>query len=277
MLLKGKPAAEAFLEKIGAFGLPKLRLAVFHPGGDASAESYLNAKKKLIERFGGELVVVSFPRDGAADHFWNLFDRVNGDRTIHGIMVETPFPTDISEKEVSSRIDPRKDVDGVSLVNQGLLYASREERLVPCTAMGAVILLEHYGVPVSGRRALVVGRSATVGLPLFKLLLNRNATVTVAHSRTADLEKLVGAFDIVVVATGRAGIIQSSRITDGATVVDIGINVASDGSLCGDLAVEAANEADRINYSPVPGGAGVVTNAVLLHNLWQCYQLQQEG
>ncbi len=277
MLLKGKPAADALIEKLVALDPPKLTLAVLHPEGDASAESYLKAKEKTLVRLGFRLEVVPVERNLAREKFLTLFDKVNRDPAVHGVMVETPLPAAIPMDEVSRRIDPRKDVDGVSFINQGVLYATREERLVPCTAMGAVVLLEHYGIAVSGRRVLVVGRSATVGLPLFKLLLNRNATVTVAHSRTPDLEKLVGVFDVVAVAAGRAGLIRSSHVTDGATVIDIGINVGPDGSLCGDFMPDSSEEASRINYSPVPGGSGVVTNAVLLHNLVMCHKMQQEG
>ncbi len=277
MLLKGKPAADALIEKLAALNPPKLTLAVFHSAGDASAESYLKAKEKTLSRLGFRLEVVTFARDITREQFWPPFDKVNRDPAIHGVMVETPVPATVSVEEIASRINPRKDVDGISAVNQGVLYATREERLVPCTAMGAVVLLEHYGVALNGKRVLVVGRSATVGLPLFKLLLNRNATVTVAHSKTPHLENLVKEFEVIAVAAGKAGLIRSSSLSDGATVVDIGINVGTDGSLCGDLLIESPGEEKRIHYSPVPGGAGVVTNAVLLHNLVMCHKLQQEG
>ena len=275
MLLKGKPAADAIIAGLASRGLPKLRLAVFHPAGDASAESYLKAKEKALARLDFALDVVTVGKDTGADEFFALLDKANRDPGIHGIMVELPLPGGIPAHEVNRRIDPAKDVDGVSYHNQGLLYATREEKLVPCTALGAVLLIEHYRIPVAGRRALIVGRSNIVGLPLFKLLLNRDATVTVAHSRTPHLAKLVGGHDIVAVATGRPGLVRSVDVADGAAVVDIGINVGPDGCLCGDFAPKDEKESERIHYSPVPGGAGVVTNAVMLRNLAECYHIQQ--
>lgn len=275
MLLKGKPAADAIVAELAARGLPKLRLAVFHPMGDEAAESYLKAKEKALARLDFSMELVALTGDATPDAFFAALDRANRDPDIHGIMVELPLPGGIPASEVSRRIDPAKDVDGVSYHNQGLLYATRAERLVPCTALGAVLLLEHHKIPLSGRRALIVGRSNIVGLPLFKLLLNRDATVAVAHSRTPHLPKLVGDHDIVAVATGRPGLVRSVDVADGAAVVDIGINVGPDGCLCGDFAPKDAAEAERIHYSPVPGGAGVVTNAVMLRNLAECHYIQQ--
>lgn len=275
MLLKGKPAADAIVAELAARGLPKLKLAVFHPAGDEAAESYLKAKEKTLARLDCSIDIIPVRKDTGADAFFALLDKANRDPGIHGIMVELPLPGGIPAGEVSRRIDPAKDVDGVSYHAQGLLYATREENLVPCTALGAVLLLEHYKIPITGRRALIVGRSNIVGLPLFKLLLNRDATVTVAHSRTPQLAKLAGGYDIVAVATGRPGLVRSVDIADGAAVVDIGINVGPDGCLCGDFAPKDEKESERIHYSPVPGGAGVVTNAVMLRNLAACYHIQQ--
>ncbi len=275
MLLKGKPAADALIEKLSAYGTSPLRLAVFHPAGDASAESYLKAKQKALARLNFTMELVSLTKDASADAFFTALDKANRDPGIHGIMVELPLPGGIPAHEVNLRIDPKKDVDGVSYHTQGLLYATREERIVPCTALGAVLLLEHYQVPLAGRQVLVVGRSNIVGMPLFKLLLNRDATVTVAHSRTPGLSGLVGRFDVIAVATGKAGLVRSVDVHDGAAVVDIGINVGPDGNLCGDFAPQDDKEADRIHYSPVPGGAGVVTNAVMLRNLIECHRMQQ--
>jgi len=276
MLLKGKPVAESLIQSLEKQNLPRLTLAVLHPTGDASAESYLKAKEKTLARLNFKLEVISCARSVASEQFCALIDKVNRDPAVHGVMVETPFPSSLSATEVFRRLDPVKDVDGVSLFNQGILYATREERLVPCTAMAAILLLEHYGVEISGRRALVVGRSTTVGLPLAKLLLNRNATVTVAHSKTEQLASLAHQYNLVAVAAGRSNLLRAADVADGTVVVDVGVNVMPDGTLCGDFAPEGGENAERISYSPVPGGVGVVTNAVLLHNLVMCYRLQKE-
>jgi len=275
MLLKGKPAADAIFAELEGRTPPKLKLAVFHPEGDEAAESYLKAKEKALARLGASLEVITVGKRTPPDDFFAALDKANRDPVIHGIMVELPLPGGIPASEVSQRMNPAKDVDGVSYRNQGILYTTREERLVPCTALAAALLLEHYKIPIAGRRALIVGRSSIVGLPLFKLLLNRDATVTAAHSKTPGLAALAGKHDIVALATGKAGLLRSADIRDGAAVVDIGINVDAEGCLCGDFAPKDEKEAERISYSPVPGGAGVVTSAVMARNLVTCYRIQQ--
>ncbi len=275
MLLKGSPVSKEINDKIKELELPELVLAVFHPVGDESAESYLKMKQKKLAKAGFAVSVIPVDEHMSTDRFFELLEEANNDDAIHGIMVELPLPIPVSNFELSNRINPKKDVDGVTFVNQGTLFATREEGIIPCTALASVLIPEYYGIEIAGKSALVIGRSAIVGLPLAKLLLNRNATVTVAHSRTPNLAELAGKADIVAIAAGVKGIITSSQIKDGATVIDVGINVTPEGKVVGDFKIDQDGEEERINYTPVPGGVGVVTNAVLLENLVSCYRALQ--
>ena len=276
MLLKGNVVARVINNKVKEMELPELVLAVFHPVGDESAESYLRMKEKKLAKAGFAIKVIPVENTMEIEAFYIALEEANKDDSIHGIMVELPLPIKVSNYELSRRINPLKDVDGVTFENQGTVFATREEGILPCTALASALIPEHYDVEIAGKSVLVIGRSAIVGLPLAKLFLNRNATVTVAHSRTPNLAELAGKADIVAIAAGVSGIVTSSQIKDGATVVDVGINFTDEGKLVGDFTLDQENEEERINYTPVPGGVGVVTNAVLLENLVRCYQMQQK-
>ncbi len=276
MLLKGKPCADKIIENIKNLNLT-LKLTVFHPVGDVAAESYLKAKKKWLSKVGFEIDVVDIDSSTTKENFYSLLEEKNRDASVTSIMIELPLPFKADMAELKKRISPLKDVDAVTYENQGIYISEKNEKLIPCTAMGAVKLLEHYDIDIQGKNVVVIGRSAIVGLPLFKLLLNRNATVTVAHSRTANLKDVVAKSDIVCLAVGSHGVIDSSWVKDGATVVDIGINSDSEGNLCGDMKIIGEDESDRINYSPVPGGSGIVTNGILLMNMVNCYELQRRS
>ncbi|MCK5807625.1 bifunctional 5,10-methylenetetrahydrofolate dehydrogenase/5,10-methenyltetrahydrofolate cyclohydrolase [bacterium] len=276
MLLKGNVVAKGINSKIKEMELPELVLAVFHPVGDESAESYLRMKEKKLAKAGFAIKVIPVENTMEIEAFYVALEEANKDDSIHGIMVELPLPIKVSNFELSNRINPLKDVDGVTFANQGTVFATREEGILPCTALASALIPEHYDVEIAGKSVLVIGRSAIVGLPLAKLFLNRNATVTVAHSRTPNLAELAGNADIIAIAAGVSGIVTSSQIKDGATVVDVGINFTDEGKLVGDFTLDQENEAERINYTPVPGGVGVVTNAVLIENLVRCYKMQQK-
>ncbi|RLB52452.1 MAG: bifunctional methylenetetrahydrofolate dehydrogenase/methenyltetrahydrofolate cyclohydrolase, partial [Deltaproteobacteria bacterium] len=183
---------------------------------------------------------------------------------IDGILVQLPLPKHLDQQPVLDLIDPSKDVDGLHPMNAGLLSAGREG-LRPCTPSGCMRMLEEIGVDLTGKRALVVGRSALVGKPIAMMLLEKNATVTIAHSRTADLAEAVGAADVVVAAVGRIGVIKGAWVKEGAVVIDVGINRGEDGKLHGDVEFEAA-AARAAHITPVPGGVGPMTIAMLLSN-----------
>ncbi|MGI6395592.1 MAG: bifunctional 5,10-methylenetetrahydrofolate dehydrogenase/5,10-methenyltetrahydrofolate cyclohydrolase [bacterium] len=274
MLLKGKSLADKIVTKIQNENVPPLTLAVFHPSKNSAAESYLKMKEKWLAKINAKMKVFEISPSTPLIKFYEWLDEANNDPAIHGIMVELPLPIEVNYWNLHTKINPLKDVDGVTFRNQGEFFATITEKIVPCTSVASIRLLEHYEIPIVGKHALVIGRSNIVGLPLFKLFLNRNATPTVAHRHTYDLKTLISTSDIIAVAAGQKGLVSSKDVKDGATVVDIGINVNENGTVTGDFSIADEFEKDRINYSPVPGGVGVVTNAVMLENLVKCHKLQ---
>lgn len=274
MLLKGKELADSIVRKLTNEKIPPLTLAVFHPVGNSAAESYLRMKEKWLAKIDAKLKLFPVSSSTPLIKFYEQLDEANSDPSIHGIMVELPLPIDVNYWNLHTKIHPLKDVDGVTFRNQGEFFATITEKIVPCTAIASIRLLEFYDIPIVGKHALVIGRSNIVGLPLFKLFLNRNATPTTAHRHTEDLKTLIRGSDIIAISAGKMGLVDSGDIKDGATVIDIGINVLEDGRVVGDMNIMDDNESNRINYSPVPGGVGVVTNAVMLENLAKCYKLQ---
>ena len=274
MLLKGKDAADGIVSKLVEEDLSELTLAVFHPLNDGAAESYLKTKEKWLKKIDAKIEVVPVDGKMTNDEFFRKLELLNKDSSIAGIMVELPLPIKIPETELLTKINPLKDVDGITYFNQGKIFTSKNEDLIPCTAAASIKLLEHYQIDFAGKNVLVIGRSYIVGLPLFKLFLNRNATPTVAHRGTSNLKDLIHHADIVAVCAGTRGIVKSSEIKDGASIVDVGIHVTGEGKIAGDMILDQEDEETRINYSPVPGGVGIVTNAMMLHNLVKCRMLQ---
>ncbi len=274
MLLKGKELAKKIVDNVKAKNLPELTLAVFHPVGDGAAESYLKMKQRWLDKVGFKMKVYPVEASTPLVNFYRDLEEANNDPEIHGIMIEMPLPIEVNYWNIHTKINPLKDVDGITFHNQGEFFATITERIVPCTSVAAVRLLEHFDIPMVGKDVLVIGRSNIVGLPLFKLFLNRNSTPTIAHRHTTDLKKHIAHADIIAIAAGTRGLVTSSDVKDGATVVDIGINVTDEGKVVGDFVVENDEENKRINYSPVPGGVGVVTNAIMLENLAKCYEFQ---
>ena len=274
MLFKGKDAADGIVSKLAEEDLAGLTLAVFHPLNDGAAESYLKTKEKWLKKINANIEVVPVDGNMTQDEFFRRLEQLNNDPSITGIMVELPLPIKIPEKELLTRINPLKDVDAITYFNQGKIFTSKNEDLIPCTAAASIKLLEHYRIDFAGKNVLVIGRSYIVGLPLFKLFLNRNATPTVAHRGTSDLKNLIHNADIIAICAGTRGIVRSSEVKDGASVIDVGIHVTEEGKVVGDMIIDRENEEMRINYSPVPGGVGTVTNAMMLHNLVQCRKLQ---
>jgi methylenetetrahydrofolate dehydrogenase (NADP+)/methenyltetrahydrofolate cyclohydrolase len=204
------------------------------------------------------------PATTAQAELVGLVQRLGRDPAVHGILVQLPLPAPLDAQAVIEAVPPDKDVDGLSPVNQGRLMAGLPG-LRPCTPLGVMRLLETTGVELRGANAVVVGRSVLVGKPVALLLLEQHATVTVCHSRTRDLGDVVGRADVVVAATGKAGLVRGAWIRPGAVVIDVGINRGADGKLCGDVEFAAARE--RAAWiTPVPGGVGPMTVAMLLAN-----------
>jgi methylenetetrahydrofolate dehydrogenase (NADP+)/methenyltetrahydrofolate cyclohydrolase len=239
-------------------------LAVILAGDDPATRVYVRNKVLASEESGVRSSLFELPASVAEAELLSRVRALNDDPAVHGILVQLPLPKHVNAARVLQAVSPRKDVDGFHESNLGALLAG-EPRLVPCTPAGVIRLLDERNVPIAGRRAVVIGRSNIVGKPLALLLLHRNATVTVCHSKTAQLENVTREADILVAAIGRAKLVGPGMVKPSACVVDVGVNRLSDGRLAGDVDYDAVkNIAGWI--TPVPGGVGPMTIAMLLKN-----------
>jgi methylenetetrahydrofolate dehydrogenase (NADP+)/methenyltetrahydrofolate cyclohydrolase len=242
-------------------------LAVVLVGEDPASKKYVSNKEKTCEALGIKSIGHKLPVDTSQETLLKLIDDLNNDSQVHGILVQLPLPKHLNEKEVMHRIAGEKDVDGFGPESLGRLVLD-EPGFVACTPHGAMKMLEAYGIDPKGKKAVVVGRSIIVGKPLALLLLRKHATVTICHSRTAKLKEECLSADILCVAVGRAKMVTGDMVKEGAAVIDVGINVTPEGKLVGDVEFEAAKE--RAAYiTPVPGGAGPMTIAMLMYNTVQ--------
>ncbi len=239
-------------------------LAVLLVGDDPASQVYVRNKIAACAEVGIGSRSFRFPTDSAPDELFAAIDALNHDPTVHGILVQLPLPPQFDEAEVIERIAVAKDVDGFHAENLGRLWQGRSS-FVPCTPAGVMRLLSHAQVPLVGVEAVVVGRSNIVGKPMAALLLAAGATVTVAHSRTRNLAEVTRRADVLVVAVGKPGLVTGAMIKPGAVVVDVGINRLADGRLVGDVDFASAQEVARA-ITPVPGGVGPMTIAMLLAN-----------
>ncbi|HYJ30793.1 MAG TPA: bifunctional methylenetetrahydrofolate dehydrogenase/methenyltetrahydrofolate cyclohydrolase FolD [Allosphingosinicella sp.] len=246
----------------GATGRPP-GLAVVLVGDDPASDVYVRAKVKATREAGMESFEHRLPATASQDELVALVRRLSEDESVDGILVQLPLPPGIDDRKVIEAIDPAKDVDGFHPVNVGRL-AVGEEALVPCTPLGCLMLLKERLGDLAGLDAVVIGRSNIVGKPMAQLLLRESCTVTIAHSRTRDLPEVVRRADIVVAAVGRPEMVKGDWLKPGATVIDVGINRV-DGRLAGDVDFASASEVAGA-ISPVPGGVGPMTIAVLLRN-----------
>ncbi len=256
-------------------------LAVVIIGEDPASEVYVRNKKRTAEACGFHSVQHSLPEDVGQDAVLALIDDLNNDAAVHGILVQLPLPRHLDEQAITQSIAPAKDVDGFHFVNIGKLTAGHtSDAFIPCTPAGCMLMIEeHLGKDLSGKTAVVIGRSNIVGKPMFSLLLAANATVTVCHSRTPDLPGVVRGADIVVAAVGRANMVRGDWIKPGAVVIDVGINriaVEVDGEttskLTGDVAYEEVAEVAKA-VTPVPGGVGPMTITMLMANTLRAAKL----
>ena len=239
-------------------------LAVVVVGNDPASKIYVNNKKKACESVGINSLEYNLPEEVSEVELLNLIDYLNIAECVHGILVQLPLPKHINKDKVLERISPAKDVDGFTSVNTGKLWLGNYD-LVPCTAMGIIELLDYYDIDIEGKNCVIVGRSNIVGKPLAALLLERNATVTVCHSKTKDLYKHTSNADILISAVGKPKFITWGLVKKGAVVIDVGINRDENGKLCGD--VDAENVEDKATMlTPVPGGVGPMTVAMLMKN-----------
>ena len=239
-------------------------LAAVLVGDDAASLVYVGNKEKACEQVGIRSLRHRLPASTSETELVALVRRLGHDADVHGILVQLPLPAPLRAQVVIEALAPEKDVDGLHPVNQGRLLAGLPG-LRPCTPLGVLRLLDTTGVALAGARAVVVGRSVLVGKPVAFLLLERHATVTLCHSRTADLAGEVGRADVVVAATGQPALVRGEWIRPGAVVIDVGINRGGDGRLCGDVEFEPARARAAL-ITPVPGGVGPMTVAMLLAN-----------
>lgn len=244
-------------------------LAVIIVGDDPASAIYVRNKEKAAQEVGFNSVVKRYPANTSQEDLLAAVDEINNDKSIHGMIVQLPLPKHLNEKEVIKRIDPKKDVDGLHPLSIGALTIG-DKGLVSCTPKGCIHLIKETGIEISGKKAVVVGRSNMVGKPVALLLLQENATVTICHSRTKDLKAELQDADIIVAAVGIANLIKGDMVKKGAVVIDVGINRSEDGKLCGDVDFAAASENAGF-ITPVPGGVGPMTIAMLLSNTLEAF------
>lgn len=232
---------------------------------DGAFSIYIKNKKKACDEVGILCENISLGSDTTEEELIDLIERLNAKDDIHGILLQSPVPEHIDINKAFSAISSNKDVDGFNPINIGKLMLGHDT-FIPCTAKGIIRLLEYYNIEIEGKHAVIVGRSNIVGKPVMKCLLDKNATVTTCHSRTKDLSNYTSQADILVVATGKEGLIQGDMVKKGAVVIDVGINFTMDGILVGDVDFESVSK--KASYiTPVPGGVGPMTVAMLLENV----------
>ncbi len=242
-------------------------LAVILVGENPASRIYVGSKEKACEEAEFLSRVYRVPAETAERDILKRIRMLNDDRKIHGILVQLPLPAHIRAEAVIEAIDPRKDVDGFHPYNTGRLFSGNPLHR-PCTPLGILTLLDRYGIVMEGKEAVIVGRSNIVGKPLALMLLSRNATVTVCHTRTKNLPEVTRRAEILVAAAGKAEMIEAHMVRDGAVVIDVGVNRGADGRLVGDVAFAGAAE-KASHITPVPGGVGPMTIAMLLKNTLQ--------
>lgn len=270
ILLEGRPAARAIVAKarddIAEFTTQHVHtpsLAVVNTGDDPSAVAYARAIERTARSTGVPFMRVDLPADVTIQQFDETISRLNDDTTVGGIIVLQPLPPHLPKARPAEIVKPSKDIDGITLVNIGRLDAGSSS-LVPSTPAGGVAILQHYDIPIAGKHVVIVGRSLVVGKPLAMMMLAEDATITICHSRTPDLARFTREADIIALAAGRPGILTAEMVSPRAVVLDFGVTVI-DGKLTGDADPGVADVVHAI--TPVPGGTGVVTNAILMRNL----------
>lgn len=265
-------AARGVAELKAAGVLP--RLAVIIVGSDPASEVYVRNKQRTCEELGIRSDHIALPAETTKEELLACIEELNVDPEVHGILVQLPLPAQIAEdeEEILSHIDPRKDVDGFHPVNVGHLVLGAPG-LRPCTPAGCIRMLDYAGIPIEGAHAVIIGRSNIVGKPMAHLLLERNATVTICHSRTQNLAAIARTADILVAAVGRPRFVTADMVKEGATVIDVGINRIAPKKLVGDVDFDgAAAVAGAITL--VPGGVGLLTVAMLMENVVQAAKAQ---
>lgn len=256
-------------EAVKKYGRPP-HLVVILVGEDPASQSYVKGKGKDAEEVGFKSTTIRKPASITEEELLSLIKGLNEDEEVDGILVQLPLPKHIDEDRVIETIDKNKDVDGFHPANVAALWQKRP-CVYPCTPKGIIKLLDKAGVEIAGKKVVVIGRSNIVGLPAAKMLLDRNATVTIAHSRTENLAKTTSEADILVVAIGKPRFVTENMVKPGAAVIDVGVNRdAETDKLCGDVDFAACEEKASV-ITPVPGGVGPMTRACLMENTLECF------
>lgn len=274
-LINGKEVAEKIKlqvkEEIKSLG-KDVTLAVVIVGDNPASKVYVNNKKKACKLVGIQSLEYGLPENTSEDELLSLIDRLNNYNYVDGILVQLPLPRHINTDMVIERINPEKDVDGFTAINTGKLWLGQYD-IAPCTAIGVIELLDYYNIDIAGKHCVIVGRSNIVGKPVAALMLERNATVTVCHSKTQNLYDITRTADILITAVGKPKFITRDMVKDGAVVIDVGINRDENGKLYGDVDFE--NVKDKTTaITPVPGGCGPMTVAMLMKNTLEAAKSQ---
>ena len=253
-------------------------LVVILVGNDPGSQTYVRNKEKACDVVGFKHTTFRLPEDTPEQEVLDRIAALNSDGSVDGILVQLPLPRHISETKVIEAISKEKDVDGFHPLNTAALWQKRpnDSYVVPCTPMGIIKLLEAGNVEIAGKKAVVLGRSQIVGLPISKLLLDRNATVTICHSRTKDLPEVTRQADILVAAIGKAKFVTGDMVKEGAAVIDVGMDLDENGKLCGDVDF-ASVEPKASVITPVPGGVGPMTICCLMSNTIQCFLARESN
>ena len=249
------------------------KLAIVRVGENPDDMSYERGATKKLKSFGLDVASYVFPQDISDEAFKKAFKEINENDEVTGILLLRPLPRTINEKDIENMIDPKKDLDGISPINIAKVFAGDTTGFSPCTAEAVIEVLKAYNIELTGKRVTVVGRSMVVGKPVSMLLLKENATVTMTHTRTVDLKKTCSDAEIVIAAAGRAKMLNSDYCGQNAVMIDVGINVDKNGKLCGDVDY-ATLDGKASAATPVPGGVGTVTTAVLAKHLIQAAKMR---
>ncbi|AYD40796.1 bifunctional 5,10-methylene-tetrahydrofolate dehydrogenase/5,10-methylene-tetrahydrofolate cyclohydrolase [Clostridium fermenticellae] len=278
-IIKGKPVADSISEGI-ILEVKELKerniipkLVAVRVGENESDLSYERGAFKRCSKVGIEMEVKKFPGSISEEEFIAEIKKLNDDKSVNGILVFRPLPKQLSEDNIKYIISPEKDIDCLSPINVAKLMENDNTGFVPCTPSAVMEILKYYNVDIAGKNVVIIGRSMLVGKPISILLLNENATVTICHSQTRDISMFSSKADIVIVGVGKANMIDESYIKEGAIVIDVGINICSNGKLCGDVNTDRCfNKASMI--TPVPSGVGSVTTSVLVKHVIKACKLQ---
>ncbi|HBG9575519.1 bifunctional methylenetetrahydrofolate dehydrogenase/methenyltetrahydrofolate cyclohydrolase FolD [Staphylococcus aureus] len=240
------------------------KLSVILVGNDGASQSYVRSKKKAAEKIGMISEIVHLEETATEEEVLNELNRLNNDDSVSGILVQVPLPKQVSEQKILEAINPEKDVDGFHPINIGKLYID-EQTFVPCTPLGIMEILKHADIDLEGKNAVVIGRSHIVGQPVSKLLLQKNASVTILHSRSKDMASYLKDTDVIVSAVGKPGLVTKDVVKEGAVIIDVGNTPDENGKLKGDVDYDAVKEIAGA-ITPVPGGVGPLTITMVLNN-----------